>query len=78
MGPRRQALALSAARIVDNEAGADFEMSADMVRSFKARRQWPPGLVRSMAASYELDAATWSAVGDLIEVAYHRSVSRDG
>jgi hypothetical protein len=46
-----------------------------MIRSFKARRQWPAGLVRSMAASYELDAATWSAVADLLEAAHDRSVS---
>jgi hypothetical protein len=40
-----------------------------MIRSFKARRQWPAGMVRSIASSYDLDAATWSAVADLLETA---------
>jgi DNA-binding transcriptional MerR regulator len=64
--------------IVDDEVGRDVDLRAEMIRSFKARRQWPAGLVRSMAASYELDAATWSAVADLLEAAHDRSVSRVG
>jgi DNA-binding transcriptional MerR regulator len=61
--------------IVDDETAGDAGMRAEMIRGFKARRQWPAGLVRSMAASYELDASTWSAVADLIEAGYDRSHS---
>jgi len=69
-----QALLGRWAAIVDDEAGGDAEMKAEMVRSFTARHQWPAGLIRSMAASYELDAATWSAVAELIAAAHERSV----
>jgi DNA-binding transcriptional MerR regulator len=64
--------------ILDDETGGDMEMKAEMIRIFKARRQWPAGLVRSMASSYELDAATWSGVADLLEAAHDQAGSRDG
>ena len=64
--------------IVDDEVGRDVELRGEMIRNFKERRHWPAGLFRSMAASYELDAATWSAVADLLEAAHERSASTVG
>lgn len=64
--------------IVDDEVGRDADLRAEMISSFNARHQWPAGLVRSMAASYELDAVTWSAVADLLEAARNRSASGAG
>jgi hypothetical protein len=62
------------AAIVDDEAVGDADMKAEMIRSFKARRQWPAGLVRSTASSYGLDPPTWSGVADLIEAAHDRTM----
>lgn len=61
--------------ILDEEVAGDTEMKAEMVEAFKGRRRWPAGLVRSMAASYEIEPATWSRVADLIEAAHNWSVS---
>ena len=55
--------------ILDAECRGDAELAAEQIRAWRERHTWPPGLVRSVASWYDLDAATWQRVADFIEAA---------
>lgn len=61
--------------IVNDETSGNSEMKSEMICAFKSRHQWGAGVVRCVAASYGLEASTWSAVADLIEAAHDHAVS---
>ena len=68
--PSSQAAQSNVARwrtIVDDEAGGDEDAKAAMMKSFRGRRNWPDGLKRYWASTYEMDAETWERVADFIE-----------
>jgi MerR family transcriptional regulator, thiopeptide resistance regulator len=55
--------------ILDSEVGGDADIRAQHVNAWRARRAWPPGLLRYMASCYEMDAETWQQVSDFIDAA---------
>lgn len=61
--------------VLNDESGGDEDTKAELLVGFRSRARWPPGLLRSIAASYRLDARTWSHVADLIESARDAAVS---
>jgi DNA-binding transcriptional MerR regulator len=66
-GRAAQAIVARWHAIVDDEAGGDDEVKAQMRKSFARRRDWPDGLKRYWASLHEMDAATWTRVADFIE-----------
>jgi hypothetical protein len=53
--------------LVEEETGGDEETRAAMLKAFRGRKNWPVGMKRYWASTYELDVETWEKVTDFIE-----------
>jgi DNA-binding transcriptional MerR regulator len=72
--PEVRLLAERWAAILEEESGGHEDIKAELVAGFRSRVRWPPGLIRTVAASYQLDSETWTRVANLVETAHDENV----
>jgi DNA-binding transcriptional MerR regulator len=64
--------------VLDAETGGDSETAAEMIRSWRSRRAWPPAMTRYTASCYDMDADSWRRVADFIEAAHNHCAGVTG